>query len=78
MRFELPRVWSNNLVRQAAPRMGLPLLDLDRIWGDGGTPNAYQAAYNSGDHTHPNDAGAAAAAVTLAGLLRPLLPVART
>jgi lysophospholipase L1-like esterase len=74
---EVPRVWSNDQVRQAALRLGLPLLDLDRIWGNGGKPNTYLAAYDSGDHMHPNDVGAAAAAIVLAGLLRPLLPVPR-
>jgi lysophospholipase L1-like esterase len=76
--YEMHRVWNNDQVRQAAARLGLPLLDLDRIWGNGGMPNSYRATFDSGDHMHPNDAGAAAAAVVLAGLLRPLLPMPPT
>jgi lysophospholipase L1-like esterase len=71
---EAHRRWSNDLVRIASHMLQLPLLDLDAIWGTGATPNAYRAAYDAGDHTHPNDGASAVAATALAQLLAPLLP----
>jgi hypothetical protein len=74
---EVPRVWSNDRVREAALPLGLPLLDLNRIWGNGGTPNTYLAEYDSGDYIHLNYVGIGVAATALAGLVRTLLQVPR-
>lgn len=66
--WEANRRLSNSLVRS----QGLPVLDLDMIWGTGSNPNALKPEYDSGDHTHPNDAGYLAAAekfVTIIELL---------
>jgi lysophospholipase L1-like esterase len=71
---EAHRRWSNDLVRIASHMLQLPLLDLDAIWGTGGTPNSYRTAFDAGDHTHPNDSGSAVAAATLTQLISPLLP----
>jgi lysophospholipase L1-like esterase len=60
---------SNARVREMA-RRGIPVLDVDAIWGTGDTPNAFRAQYDSGDRTHPNDAAAAAAAEALVPMLR--------
>ena len=54
---------------------GVPVLDIDAIWGSGASPNAYRPAYDGGDHTHPNDAAAAAAAVVLRPVLRRILGI---
>jgi lysophospholipase L1-like esterase len=70
---EAHRRWSNDLVRIASHMLQLPLLDLDAIWGTGGTPNSYRTAFDAGDHTHPNDLGSAVAAATLTQLISPLL-----
>jgi lysophospholipase L1-like esterase len=70
--FEGFRQRSVGQVRQLG-QQGWYVLDLDRIWGTGSTPNTYQAAFDSGDHTHPNDAGCATAGRVLAEILRKVL-----
>lgn len=55
---------SNDKVRLAG-RAGYDVLDVDAILGTGATPNAYQSAYDSGDHIHPSDVGYAACAAAL-------------
>jgi hypothetical protein len=70
--FDAHRVRNASRVREAGQN-GLRILDLDRIWGDGGDPNAYRAAFDCGDGMHPNDAGCEAAAKALAILVRETL-----
>jgi hypothetical protein len=69
---EPARVWSNNQVR-ALSAHGLPILDLDLLWGNGTSPNSYQVQYDSGDHAHPNDLACGVAAQSLAPILRNLI-----
>ena len=63
---------TNERIR-AAGRNGVPVLDIDALWGTGATPNTYRPGYDCGDHTHPNDRACAAAADVLAPMLRRLL-----
>ena len=63
-----------NLARaRAAAQHGDYLLDLDALWGTGATPNTYRPEYDWGDRMHPNDRACAAAARTLAAMLRRIL-----
>ncbi len=64
---------ANERVR-ALGRQGWPVLDVDALWGTGGTPNVYRPDYDAGDGWHPNDRASAAAAEVLASLLRRILP----
>ncbi|MER5324697.1 SGNH/GDSL hydrolase family protein [Streptosporangium roseum] len=43
--------------------------DLDRALHDPAEPTVLRPAYDSGDHIHPNDAGAEAVADMLAGVI---------
>ena len=45
--------------------LGSPLVDLETVVGDGNTPPALQAQYDSGDHLHPNAAGSQAIAAAI-------------
>lgn len=58
---------------RAAGRSGIHVLDLDALWGNGGTPNAYREAAGCGDGMHPSDAGCDDAARTLAPMLEAIL-----
>lgn len=61
------RIWANTQAREAT---GLLVADIDAVLSDGATPARLVPAYNSGDGTHLNDAGAAAAAAVILPLLR--------
>jgi lysophospholipase L1-like esterase len=45
--------------------------DADAVLRDPADPDALRAAYDSGDHLHPNDAGADALARAVAPAVRP-------
>ncbi len=66
---EVFRRESNERVRAS----GLPVLDLDQLWGDGASPTGYRPDYDSGDATHPNDAAAVVAAEALVPMLRAII-----
>ena len=70
---EAGRQASNDRVRQVAASQGLPLLDLDGLWGTGSMPNAYRLRFDAGDRFHPNDRACATAAAVLAPMLERLL-----
>jgi hypothetical protein len=64
----------HNIARvRALAAQGMPLLDLDALWGTGGNPNAYRPEFSAGDGMHPNDNGCHAAALVLAPQLRRIL-----
>jgi hypothetical protein len=68
----------SNLMRvRAAGAAGMRVLDLDALWGTGGTPNAYRNDCGCGDATHPSDAGCDRAARVLAPMLTAILAGAR-
>jgi lysophospholipase L1-like esterase len=52
---EAKRLAVNNWIRTSGAFDGL--IDFDRIVADSAHPSAVAAAYDSGDHLHPNDAG---------------------
>jgi lysophospholipase L1-like esterase len=52
---ELKRLAVNNWIRTSGAFDGL--IDFERVIADPAHPAAIAAAYDSGDHLHPNDAG---------------------
>lgn len=64
------------MVRQAAAH-GMRVLDLDRIWGTGASPNEYRPDAGCGDGMHPSDEGCITAARELAPMLDEILRTGR-
>jgi lysophospholipase L1-like esterase len=52
---EAKRLAVNNWIRTSGAFDGL--IDFDHVVADPAHPSAIAAAYDSGDHLHPNDAG---------------------
>src|SRR5262249_39544933 len=52
---EIKRLLVNEWIRKSGAFDGL--IDFDRVVADPAHPSAISAAYDSGDHLHPNDAG---------------------
>ncbi|HTW71172.1 MAG TPA: hypothetical protein VME47_14880, partial [Acetobacteraceae bacterium] len=67
--------WRQANLAQAreAGRLGVPVLDLDALWGTGAWPNAFRPEFDRGNHRHQNRAGDLLAAEALANLLAGIL-----